>query len=161
MIKSIIVAVAENLAIGYEGQMLWHLKKDLKYFKETTTGHPVIMGRKTWESIGRPLPGRLNIVVSRSIEATEGAVCAKSLEEAIQTASGTGCQECFIMGGAQIYSQAMPLADRLYITEIHSIPEKADTFFPDFDHKEWKEEWRSEAVEDNGIELEFVRYSRA
>ena len=169
---NIIAAVADNGAIGKGNALLWHISEDLRYFKKVTTGCPVIMGRKTFESIGRPLPGRLNIVVNRSLEAA-GILVACSLEEAIALAgrtdgaagSRTGMQsgkDIFIIGGGEIYRQAVPLADRMYITEVHTAVEDADTFFPSADAGEWREESRSERHVDplSGLEYEFVIYSR-
>jgi len=152
---SIIVAIASNGAIGRNNQLLWHISEDLRYFKKITAGHTVIMGRKTWESIGRPLPNRRNIVVSRSIDADNlaGAEVFKSLEDAVAAASAnknlqpdglcTNNQSdesrIFIIGGGEIYRQALPLAGRLYLTLVHTPIEDADTFFPVIDYNQWRE----------------------
>lgn len=165
---SIIVAVAENDAIGRKNELLWHLSEDLKYFKSVTTGHPVIMGRKTYESIGRPLPGRRNIVVSRSGNVT-GEIrnpqtttleVAGSLEEAFALARGG--EEFFVIGGGQIYNQAFARADRLYITKIEARAEDADTFFPEVEAHTWKVIKESDKIRDagNGIDFRFVVYER-
>ena len=126
---NLIAAVALNGAIGKDNNLLWHLHDDMVFFKQTTMGHPIIMGRKTWDSIGRALPGRLNIVISRrELELPDGVVLAHSLQEALQAASGEA--ECFVMGGGQIYAEAMPQADSLFITRVFQMPSDADTFFP-------------------------------
>lgn len=158
---NIIVAVADNGAIGKDNSLLWHIREDLKYFKKVTMGCPVIMGRRTFESIGRPLPGRQNIVVSRSETHAlpEGVLPAGSLEEAVSKAEG---DEVFVIGGGQIYRQALSLADRLYVTEVHVTVEDADTFFPEIDAGQWEEESRTALQTDaeSGIEYEFVVYRR-
>ena len=164
---SIIVAKAENNAIGKDNSMLWHISEDLKYFKRVTTGHPVIMGYNTWLSIGaRPLPGRKNIVVSRSHRATEGcgAEFCPSLEDALSSAraSGPGSDEIFIMGGGQLYRAAMPVADRLYITEVETSVPDAEIFFPEPEPGRWKEASRSGRRHDDksGYDYSFVIYNR-
>ena len=150
---NIIVAVADNGAIGKDNSLLWHIREDLKYFKKVTMGCPVIMGRRTFESIGRPLPGRQNIVVSKSgtYALPEGVLPAGSLEEAVSKAEG---DEMFVIGGGQIYRQALPLADSLYVTEVHVTVEDADTFFPEIDAGQWEEESRTAPQTDaeSGIE---------
>ncbi len=135
MIVSLIVAVAENGVIGRAGKLPWHLPEDLKRFKRLTVGHPVIMGRKTWESIGRPLPGRRNLVVSRTPGyAAEGAEVFASLDEALAAAAGE--DEVFVIGGAALYAEAMPRADRLYLTRVHATVE-GDVTFPGLDPAAW------------------------
>lgn len=131
---SIIVAVAENGTIGDRNALLWHISEDLKRFKALTTGHPVIMGRKTYESLGRPLPNRTNVVLSRSGGEFPGCLVARSLDEAL--ALFPDDEELFIIGGAQIYEQALPLADRLYLTRVCH-PYEGDTSFPEWDASEW------------------------
>ncbi len=127
---SIIVAVADNGVIGQGGRVPWHLSADLKRFKALTMGHHLIVGRRTWESIGRPLPGRRTIVVSRSRPELPAEVgLAPSLEAALATAALAGDDEAFVAGGAEIYAQAMPLAERLYLTRVHAMPE-GDAVFP-------------------------------
>ena len=180
MEKCIIVAIADNNAIGRDNALLWHISEDLKFFRRTTSGHPVIMGRKTYESIGRPLPKRTNIVVSRGAQAPEGTLLAGSLEEAYKIAEASIAEavaqevvaevndlqprksRCFVMGGGQIYAQAMQSADRLVVTHVHTVIEDADTFFPAIDPLQWKEESRSEVYtdEETGYKFEFVEYSR-
>ncbi len=158
MEKIIIVAIADNNAIGRDNALLWHISEDLKFFKRTTSGCPVIMGRKTFESIGRPLPKRTNIVVSRGFDAPEGVVVVPSLEEAYKV----GNPRCFIIGGGQIYAQAMNDADRLVVTHVHTVIEDADTFFPQIDPSAWTVDVRSEMFhdEESGYDFEFVEYVR-
>lgn len=136
MIVSIIVAVANNNAIGGNNQLLWHISADLKRFKAITSGHAIVMGRKTYESIGRPLPNRQNIVITRNRELTlPGADVVESVVAAKAVATG---EELFIIGGGEIYRQTMVLADRIYLTRIWA-DYKADTFFPEIDLRIWKE----------------------
>lgn len=138
---SLIAAHAENGVIGIENRMPWHLPGDFRYFKATTLGKPIIMGRKTWDSLGRPLPGRLNLVVSRQPGLTlEGAEVFASLEAAVDRAEAwakaQGVEEVMLIGGAQLYALGLPFADRLYLTRIAASPE-GDAFFPLFDHAGW------------------------
>jgi dihydrofolate reductase len=133
---SIIVAIAENGVIGDKNALLWNIKEDMRRFRTTTTGHPVVMGRKTFESIGRPLPKRTNVVITRGDSEFEGCLVAHSIEEAVKIFSPD--EEVFIIGGAQIYKQALPLADKLYLTVVHRNYE-GDTSFPEIDYSEWRE----------------------
>ena len=126
---SLIVAVARNNAIGKKNELLWHISEDLKYFKRKTMNHPVIMGRKTFESIGRPLPGRRNIVVTRRRQEIPGTELLHSVEEAAAMAKESA-EEFFVIGGGELFRQAFPQADRLYITRIEAEAPGADTFFP-------------------------------
>ncbi len=168
MEKVIIVAVADNYAIGKDNDLLWHISEDLKFFKRTTSGCPVIMGRRTFESIGRPLPKRTNIVVSRGFDAPDGVTVVSSLSDAFDVASQVSDSSsmepgrCFIMGGGQIYAQALPVADRLIITHVHTVIENADTFFPAIDPSVWKVASRSEMMTDpeTGYQFEFVEYTK-
>ncbi len=154
---SIIVAVAENGVIGDGERMPWHISADLKHFKEITTGHSVIMGRKTFESLGRPLPNRRNIVITRDVTYTAvGVEVVHSLEEAIAL---TKDNDNFIIGGGEIYRQAMPFADRLYITHIRATFE-GKTTFPEIDEKHWHIVEQSETFEENGIRFEYITYER-
>ncbi len=132
---NIIVAVAENGVIGGDNQLLWHISEDLKNFKKITSGNPVVMGRKTYESLGRPLPNRQNVVITRSDIEIEGCRVVHSLNEAL--ALFTPADKVFIIGGAEIYAQALPLADRLHITRVHKAYE-GDTSFPEWDKSEWQ-----------------------
>jgi dihydrofolate reductase len=141
---SLIVAVAENGVIGGGNQLLWKLPADLKRFKETTSGHAIIMGRKTYESIGRPLPNRRNIVVTRQDLNIEGVEVVHSLEEAIAKVSEDA--EAFIIGGAELYRQALPFVDRIYLTAVHQSFD-GDVYFPELG-SEWKEIAKEEGVLD-------------
>ena len=139
---SLIVAVAENGIIGTGGTMPWHITEDFRHFKEVTLGHSVIMGRKTYESIGRPLPRRRNIVITRNAELRfEGCEMATSLEAALAMCEGE--EEVFVIGGGEIYRQAMPLAHKLYITHV-GVRAEGDTRFPDIDPTVWHEVRREE-----------------
>lgn len=132
---SIIVAVAENGVIGDKNSLLWHIAEDMRFFKRTTSGHPVVMGRKTYESLGRPLPNRTNVVISRTLAEIEGCTVVRSLEEAVAMFSED--EEVFIIGGAQIYALALEVADRFYLTRVgHSY--EGDTSFPEWDTKQWR-----------------------
>jgi len=135
---SIIVAASENNVIGLNNQLPWHLPADMKYFKETTTGKPIIMGRKTFESLGKPLPNRPNIVITRQPDyPRNGIIVTTSLQEALMIANTFDAPEMFITGGEEIFRQAIPLfVQRMYITRIHTSV-KGDAFFPEFDPKEW------------------------
>lgn len=162
MEKNIIVAIADNNAIGRNNELLWHISEDLRFFRRTTLGSPVIMGRKTFESIGRALPGRVNIVVSRGFSTGEEVEVVSSLEEAFAVAEDTNLERCFVIGGGQIYAQALPLADRLVVTHVHTVIEDADTFFPAIDPEIWKVAQRSELFtdEETGYQFEFVEYEK-
>jgi len=161
MRRSLIVARARNGAIGLANAMPWHLPADLAHFKRTTLGHPVIMGRKTWESIGRALAGRRNIVVSRTPGfRAEGAQVVGSLAEAWRAAEGA--EEAFVIGGARLYAEALPEAERVYLTDV--VGEVAgDTFFPGLDPREWRETVLAEqpADERNPYALRFLLLERA
>ncbi|MEX0881592.1 MAG: dihydrofolate reductase [Candidatus Saccharimonadales bacterium] len=159
---STIVAIAENGVIGKEGGMPWHLPAELARFKQVTMGHPIIMGRKTHESIGRALPGRTNIVITRNKGfATEGCNVAGSLDEAIELAKKSeGADEIFIIGGEQIYKEAMPLLDRIYMTKVDAEVE-GDKFFY-YDPKAWKQVSTEKYPADkkNQYDLEFTVLDR-
>lgn len=140
MTVSIIAAVADNLVIGHKNQMPWHLPADLKHFKELTLGSAVVMGRKTHESIGRALPGRLNVVISRNAEySSDGITLAASLEEAIAAAKDSGAKQCFLIGGGHIYREALDkkLVELIYITRIHHTF-NGDVFFPALATSQWE-----------------------
>lgn len=131
-IISAIAAIGENRELGKDNQLLWRIPEDLKRFRELTAGHPIIMGRKTYESIGRPLPQRTNIIITRNQDfKAEGCIVIGSVEEAIAKAKEVDQQEIFIIGGGEIYKQAMPLIDKLYLTVVKGNKE-ADVFFPDY-----------------------------
>ena len=160
MEKCLIVAVAEDGAIGRDGTMPWHLRADLQYFKRITLGSPVIMGRTTFASIGRPLPGRLNIVLTRSGAAIPGAVCVPSLEAAYQAAGDA--PRVFVIGGASVYRTCIDTMDRLFVTQIHTRIPDADAYFPEINPAVWAVEARSGVLKDAeaGLEYEFVTYVR-
>lgn len=160
MEKCIIVAISDNNAIGRNNELLWHISEDLRFFRRTTLGCPVIMGRKTFESIGRALPKRVNIVVSRAYSTAEEVAVVGSVEEALNLAEETNLERCFVIGGGQIYSQSLPLADTLIVTHVHTVIEDADTFFPEIDPDIWDVAERSEMFKDEetGYEFEFVKY---
>jgi dihydrofolate reductase len=138
MTLAIVVAASLNNAIGKDNRLLWSLPNDMKFFKNTTWAMPVIMGRKTFESLGKPLPGRLNIVITRQADwQQEGAAQAGSLQEAIQVAKGEHFREAYVIGGGEIYREALPLTDTIYLTRVETVVD-ADTFFPEIDDKLWK-----------------------
>jgi len=161
---SMIVAVAENGVIGRNNALPWYLPNDLKYFKQTTMGKPVIMGRKTYESIGKPLPGRTNIVITRQADyQPEGVKVVSSVEAARELAESVclidGQEEAMIMGGAEIYALALPHTDRLYLTEVHADVE-GDAFFPEYDKSLWQEVAREDFAAEgpNPYNYSFVVY---
>ena len=162
MQKIIIVAISDNNAIGKDNDLLWHISEDMKFFRRTTLGSPVIMGRKTFESIGRALPGRVNIVISRGFSTGEEVEVVGSLAEAFALAESTNLEKCFVMGGGQIYAQALDVADRLIVTHVHTVIEEADTFFPPIEPAQWSVAVRSELFtdEETGYTFEFVEYQR-
>lgn len=148
MTISLLVAAAENNAIGKDNKLLWHLPTDLKFFKDTTWGMVVVMGRKTYESVDKPLPGRVNIVITRNADWKRSDVqVASNLEEAIVLADATNCKEIFIIGGGEIYKQAMPIANRIYMTRVHATLE-GDTFFPVIDTENWERKKKNDFFKD-------------
>ena len=160
---SIIVAISEENAIGKQGGLLCHLPQDLKHFKSITSGHPVLMGERTFFSLPRhPLPNRKNIVLTDQMGKTfEGAEAVYSIEEAVEKLKALN-EECFIIGGGMVYRQFMPLADKLYITHIHHSWKDADTFFPEIREQEWlltQEEHHNQDA-DNGYSYTFAEYLR-
>lgn len=157
---SIIVAMSRNRVIGRDGGLPWKLSADLQRFKKLTMGHPIIMGRKTFDSIGRILPGRTSIVISRQPSYhLDGALTARSLQEAIQAAGNA--DEVFVIGGGEVYSQALPLADRLYVTAVQT-DSQGDTFFPELDGTQWRlvEETTHPADAKNSFPLRFLVFDR-
>jgi dihydrofolate reductase len=158
---SLIAAVAQNGTLGRDGRVPWHLPVDLRWFKRWTVGHPVLMGRKTFDSVGKPLPARRNVVITRREGfAPPGVEVARSVEEALQRVSG--CDEIFVVGGAEIYRETLLRADRLILTHIHrDFP--GDAFFPPFDATEWRIVSREEhpESESNPLPFTFVVYERA
>ena len=157
---NLIAALGQNGVIGIDNRLPWRLSEDLKHFKALTLGHPVLMGRKTYESLWRPLPGRRNIVITRNPECRlEGAEIAYSLEQALALCEGA--DEVFFIGGADLYRQALPLVQRLYLTEVAASP-PGDAFFPSFDRARWRESVRDRRRDDaSGLEYAFVTYDRA
>ena len=166
MTLSLIVAAAENGVIGRNNALPWHLPEDLKYFKRTTLGKPIVMGRITFESIGKPLPGRTNIVISRQPDyQAEGVKVVASIDEALALAEDIalidGVDELMVIGGAAIYAEALPRADRLYLTEVHAeVP--GDAYLPELDLAQWREcsRQRHGASETNPYDYSFVVYER-
>jgi len=160
MTISIIAAIGENRELGFRGDIPWHLPEDFKRFKELTMGHPVIMGHRTFESIGKPLPGRTNIVLTKSPDFhADGCRVVASLDEALDAAKGS--DEAFVIGGGQIYHLAMSIAQKLYLTKVHGIFE-ADTFFPEWSEREWRLVSSAPHVKDgkNAFDYEFCVYER-
>ena len=163
---ALIAAVAENGVIGRDNALPWHLPGDLAYFKRNTLGKPVIMGRHTFESIGRPLPGRANIVISRRPDyAPEGVEMVQSMHGALGLAAEIAREdrvdEAVVIGGARVYAEALDQANRLYLTEVHAAVQ-GDVYFPDIDWTRWREEWRErhDAGGSNPYDYSFVVYSR-
>jgi dihydrofolate reductase len=138
MILSLVVAASTNNAIGKNNELLWRLPNDMKFFKNTTWGMPVIMGRKTFESLGKALAGRTNIVITRKENwHPEGIKVAKNLEQALVAAAATDAKEAYVIGGGEIYAQTLPLANRVYLTRVHTTLE-GDTYFPAINESEWQ-----------------------
>jgi len=155
---ALIAAMARNRTIGRDNTLPWHLPEDLKHFKATTLGKPVIMGRKTWESLGRPLPGRRNLVVSRNPDyVANGGELYSSLPAAIAACGDLA--ECFVIGGAELYRQALPLAQRIHLTEI-ALDVDGDAHFPDLADEEWREISRDRQVSEKGLAYDLVVYER-
>ncbi len=158
---SLVAALARGGVIGRDGTIPWHLPEDLAHFREVTIGHPVVMGRRTWDSLPdrfRPLPGRRNVVVTRTPGwREEGAESAGSLEEALRLLEGA--PDVFVIGGAQLYAAALPLADELLLTEIDA-EIAGDTFFPRFDHAVFPEVEREPRIAADGTSFAFITYRR-
>lgn len=156
MLVSLIVAMGRRRGIGLNGRLPWRLRDDLKHFKKITMGHTLIQGRITWESIGRPLPGRRMVVLTRQEDyaVPEGVVVCRSLQEALDFARDAGDDEAFIGGGADVFAEALPLADRIYLTRVDAIVE-ADTFFPAFDETAWRAQKIVEVPADERNEYAF------
>ncbi|UEG51221.1 dihydrofolate reductase [Ferruginibacter lapsinanis] len=138
MTISFVVAASENNAIGKDNQLLWHLPNDMRFFKNTTWGSVVIMGRKSFESMGKALKGRINIVITRQDNwQAEDTIVAKDLQDALKKAEATNCKEIFIIGGGEIYKQSLGIADKIYLTRVHTRID-GDTFFPELDQAQWE-----------------------
>lgn len=180
MQKNIIAAVADNMAIGRDNELLWHISADMKYFRRVTMGCPIIMGYKTWLSIGRPLPGRRNIVITKShfdapesvvqvpdvasafAAAEEVRVNAADAQETQTTAAQCSAGQCFIIGGAKTYERTLAQADKLYITHVHTSVPDADAFFPTIDPAVWTlhSETPTETDPETGLQYSFAVYVR-
>ncbi|MDX3906594.1 MAG: dihydrofolate reductase [Pigmentiphaga sp.] len=155
----LIVAYARNRVIGRDNALPWRLRGDLAHFKRTTLGHPIIMGRKTWESLGRPLPGRQNIVITRDpAYAAHGATIVHTLDEALSAAGAA--EQVFVIGGAQIYAAALARADRIIATEVHADVD-GDAWFPPLPADQWRETTRQPQPPEDGLAYDFVTYERA
>ncbi|MHC2993313.1 dihydrofolate reductase [Pontibacter sp. HJ8] len=159
---AIVVAIADNHVIGKDNQLIWHLPADLRHFKQKTMGHPMIMGRKTFDSIGKPLPGRTTIIVTRqqNFEAA-GCLVAHTVQEAIDMGRELDTEQVSIVGGAEIYKQAMPFVDTLYLTRVHHTFE-GDTYFPELPEKEWQQisAEHHESDEKNRYSYSFIELRR-
>ena len=163
MILSFIAAIDEHNAIGKGNQLPWHLPEDLKFFKRTTLGKPVLMGRKSYESLGKPLPGRLNIVISKQgVQLPEGVLLYNDLQSALDRLQQEPVDEGFIIGGGQIFTLAMGLVDKMYLTRVHTTIDGADAFFPEIDHTHWKmiHEEAHHADEKHKYDYTFQQYER-
>lgn len=163
---ALIAAYAQNRVVGIDNKLPWHLPEDLKYFKRCTSGKAIIMGRKTFDSIGRPLPNRTNIVITRNSEfKAEGVKVVSTLEAAIELAKAVneinGIDEVMVIGGATIYELTLPIADRLYLTHVHAKVE-GDAYFPEVDFSNWHEVERADysASETNPYDYSFVVYDK-
>ncbi len=160
MIISIIVAVAENNVIGQGNKLIWHISEDLKRFKNLTTGHHILMGRKTFESIGKALPNRTNVVISRNKDFNApGCIVVDSLQRALEISKDD--EEVFIVGGGEIYRQALPITDKIYLTKVEAQFE-GDTFFPPINPDEWRFEAidKTEPQRDGELEYSFINLVR-
>jgi len=154
---SLLVAVADNGLIGVDNQLPWHIPADLKRFKKLSVGKPTVMGRKTWDSLGRPLPDRRNIVITRNADfEAPGAEVVSSLEEAIRVSGDA--EEIMIIGGAEIFRLALPLADRMYYTHVHTVLE-GHTYFPPVAWEQWQPVYQ-ETGEHGGLSYKYVDYNR-
>jgi len=159
---SLIAAMDRNRVIGVDNTLPWHLPADLKYFKAVTMGKPILMGRKTYESIGRPLPGRENIILSRQSHfVARGCTVVCSLKKALAYAEELGAEELMVIGGAQLYASVLPMADRLYITQVDTEVE-GDAFFPEINHCQWTElDWQQNTADDkNAYNYNFLTLER-
>jgi dihydrofolate reductase len=154
---ALIVAISEDGTIGDKGKIPWHIREDLQRFKRLTMGHPIIMGRKTYESIGKPLPGRTNIVLTQNPTFTvpPEVLTFATLDAALDRCRANNVESVFIIGGSNVYQQALPLADKLFVTEVHKCI-NGDTKFPDYDRAEWTQTARK-----HGPECSFVEYVRS
>jgi len=159
MSLSLIAAVGKNLELGANNQLIFRLKEDMQFFKQTTLGHPVLMGRKTWDSIGRPLPNRQNFVVSRhALSLPDGVELVSDLSQFIADHSKDS-EEIFVIGGANLYAQTLPFAKTLYLTEIDAAAPEADAFFPPFDPARFSRTMLGGGTS-QGLQYHFIKYER-
>ncbi|MFD2574306.1 dihydrofolate reductase [Spirosoma soli] len=159
---SLISAVAQNRVIGRNNDLPWHLPDDFAFFKRKTSHHPIIMGRKSLESLGKPLPNRTNIVITRNQDLShQGVTVVHTLDDAITAAKAVNQKEIFVIGGAEIYALALPIATTMYLTEIHK-PYDGDSYFPEFNKEDWQEVSRQthSADERHEVAFDFVEYER-
>ena len=162
VIVSLIVAASNNNAIGKANAMLWHLPEDLKFFKNTTWGMPVVMGRKTFESVGKPLPGRTNIIVTTNKAwKADGTIATTNIDDALKIAKDTNAKEIFITGGGEIYKQTINIADRIYFTRVNTEAD-ADAFFPEIDETIWEKVFEKNIAADerNKFDMSFQTWER-
>ena len=160
MIISLVVAIADNNGIGVNNELLWHLPADLKHFKNITSGHTIIMGRNTYDSIGKPLPNRTNIIITRNTSLNiDGCTVVNSVDEALQVCEEE--TEIFIIGGAEIYKQTLAIANKIHLTKVHTSP-KADAFFPEIPMSEWRQTAieHHKADEKNAFDYDFITLER-
>ena len=158
---TIIAAIGRSNELGKDGDLIWHLPSDMKFFRETTSGHTIIMGRKTFESLPKgALPNRRNVVLSRNEKNFPGAETFASLKDALASCSAE--EDIYIIGGASVYTEALPLADRLCLTEVHDTPKEADAFFPNFNREEWDVDFleKHEKDEKHAQDYDFIDYIR-
>lgn len=156
----LIAAIGKNRELGKRSDLIWPLPTDLKHFRDTTNGFPIIMGRKTFESIGRPLPGRINIIVTRDENyLQENCVVVHSIEHALKTAKNTGAEKTFVIGGGEIYTQALPFADTLDLTLIDAEEAQATAFFPEFE-SDFEKVSESESQEENDIQFTWAQFKK-
>jgi dihydrofolate reductase len=164
MILSLIVAIAEDNAIGKHNQLPWHLPEDLKFFKRITMGKPVLMGRKTYQSLGKPLPGRLNIVLSNQTDLSlpDGVLLYNNMQDAITRLQQEQTDEAFIIGGSKVFEDALSYIRYMYLTRVHTTVSDADAFFPSVDYTQWKKIWSEAhlADEKHKYAFDFEKWER-
>lgn len=158
MIISAVVAMSENNAIGRDNDLPWRLPDDLKFFKKVTLGKPVLMGRKTFDSLGKPLVNRLNIVVSsrKDLQLPDGVLLFNDLDTAVERMQQEATEEACIIGGGEIFTQTLDRTDRIYLTKVHTVIDDAHTFFPHLDHSHWKLTWEEKHFKDEKHAYDFT-----
>ncbi|MBQ2695516.1 dihydrofolate reductase [Candidatus Saccharibacteria bacterium] len=157
---SLISAIGQNHELGSNNNLIFHIKEDMKFFKDTTMGHPILMGRKTFESIGKPLPGRTNYVVTRHPETLpDGVEPVRELQQFLESNRSTDAPEIFVIGGGMIYHEALPYATHLYLTEIDASAPHADSFFPDFNPADYTRKIIKKGKEDD-LTYQIVKYTK-